>query len=173
MDVKNTEVETTEVQPASTEQPTAVEKIEEQSPAAEIDYATEYAALLEENVRISSDRNNYRKGLLHAKGKKQVDEEELSEDEKIEQLLDRKLAERDDKNKEDKKRELAMKLVKENRELKIALQNRSQVSVGASGSSTKETVTNDTYWSKDQLEYFKKRGLDPNTVKKNIEHKEV
>lgn len=35
-----------------------------------IDYAAEYAALMEENSRIASDRDNYREGLLALKNKK-------------------------------------------------------------------------------------------------------
>ena len=163
-------------QTVAAEQEKAVETT--QSTAAEIDYAAEFEALLAENTKLAADRDNYRKGMLSAKGKlkSEVNEESetLDEDQKLDMLLDRKLAEREDRVKKQREAELAKQLIKQNRELKIALANRSQISTGGSTSSSKETSqVGDSYWSKDQLEYFKKRGLDPNKVKENLESKKV
>ena len=59
-------------------------------------------------------------------------------------------------------------ILKTNQELKVALHNRSQLGNTGQGASTEQGKQGDTYFTPDQLAFFKKRGLDPEKVKANI-----
>lgn len=137
-----------------------------QSPTnAEVDLAAEL-------VKTQQERENYKRGMLKAKGKLPEDDEitpELIEDivsKKVQEALDNKK----DAEYEAREKALTAKLIKENQELKLATQNRSQVSSGtgqgASIDSSPQVKT--TYFSEEQLAELKKRGVDPEKVKENI-----
>ena len=61
------------VKAETTPAPVVVEVVKETSPVATPDYEKEFNALLEENAKIAQDRDNYKKGLLQAKGKLPVE----------------------------------------------------------------------------------------------------
>lgn len=182
-----------------------------QSNAPEIDYEAEYAALLAENERIHSEKENYKKGLLKAKGK--LDDEEESSDiaslvqEEIRKVLphleqtaalgqvetilselaqseaEKKLIKFHFENSVGQVGSIRERLenakliankkaiLKANQELQVALKNKSQPLVNSTfggGSSGNEKEISDNFWSKEQMNYFQKRGLDPNKVKENF-----
>lgn len=150
-----------------------------EAPAAEpsvdssIDLAAEYESLLAENARLATDRDNYRKGMLAAKGKAKAEEptyepEEETEDDRIARKVREVLSQTQTEQARRRQEEIVKQALKENRELKAALQNRSQIS-SAPGSSSKESPeTRDSYFTDEQLAYFKKRGIDPAKVKENL-----
>lgn len=158
-----------QAQNVAAEQPKAVEL--NQSHAAEIDYAAEYEALLEENKRLASDRDNYRKGMLSAKSKLKTmpEPEEGEEADEIDRRIQAALEAREESQKLKRQEEIARNLIKQNRELKVALQNRAQVSSAPSGASDKSSFVKEKYFTDEQLAYFKKRGLDPEKVRTNLE----
>lgn len=167
-DIKAVETEQTAAPAPGVEQ--VSEAPQEQS--QEVDFAAEYEALLAENKRIEAEKENYRRGLLKAKGKV-VDDEPLEEEaEDMESLIERKVQEKlleTQEAKNAKAREAIIeKALKENRELKLSLQTRSQITNSSQGTHNETQEVNDTFFTKEQLEYFKKRNLDPERVKANI-----
>lgn len=128
---------------------------------AEVELSAELEA-----VRIEKD--NYKRGLLKAKGKLPDDEQP-----DLDQLVSQKVAEALESSKasdlERKEKELVDKILQENKELKLARQNREQISTAPQGTgNTGTTSTTDTFFSPEQLAYFKQRKLDPEKVKANI-----
>lgn len=60
-------------------------------------------------------------------------------------------------------------ILKANKELTVALRNRAQIGNTAQGSSTEDgQKQGDTYFTPEQINFFKKRGLDPEKVKANM-----
>lgn len=180
-----------------------------------IDYAAELTALLEENARIARDRDNYRAGLLNAKGKddgvashdggasgddtdaiaqKVIDKvlpalqrttsqdtissvlNELSSDPNEHKLImyhfDNSVASSGTlRERLENAKLIANKktILKANKELKVALQNRSQMGNTSQGASTEDAgQVQNTFFTPEQLAYFAKRKLDPEKVKANI-----
>ena len=198
-------------------------KVEEQpAPAVEEvkpDYKALYEqtvavadSLLDENEKITSDRDNYRKGLLAVKSKQNISDEEIPEENVIQELVKKEISRVMAKSViEDGLRQLSgdpyeQKLIKyhydnsirqsgsspeailadlENakliankgsilktsRELKTALQNRSQISnTSSSGSEKPESVSQ--FFTAEQLKDLKSRGWNDKKIeayKKNLE----
>lgn len=116
---------------------------------------------------VRKEKDNYKRGLLKAKGKLDDDQPNLDE------LVSQKVAEALNASKEaelDKKEQvLVEKVLKENQEMKRALQNREQISSAPQGTGNTGTPsTTDSFFSPEQLAYFKQRKLDPEKVKANI-----
>ncbi len=190
-------------------------KTDQPAPTGEVDYAAELAALVDENTRITRDRDNYRQALLVKKGKKPADDKDESGNdgtvadeiaakvlEKALPLLERSTHEEsissllNDLSSNADERKLILyhfdnsvgtqgslrdrlenaqliankkSILKANSELKVALHNRAQLGNTGHGSNTEDTQkVGDTFFTADQLAYFKKRKLDPETVKANL-----
>ena len=108
--------------------------------------------------------------MLSAKSKlKTMPEPEDDDADDLDKRIQAALEARDEAQKLKRQEEIARNLIKQNRELKVALQNRAQVSSAPSGASDKSSDVKEKFFSDEQLSYFKKRGLDPETVRKNIE----
>ncbi len=148
-----------------------VEKGGEEAVAPEADLLNEFQAVLEENDKLRRDRDNYKRiGLAKKRG--EAVEEPTETEEEIERRAEDRAKEimlaKQSEESEKKQREIALKALKENRELKIALKNRAGIATTPTGTGTgAATVSKDTFWTADQLAYFKKRGLDPEKVKEN------
>lgn len=143
------------------------------TPLVVVDTAPDYEKLLaEKNVALAKakeERENYRRGMLKAKGKlpdsnKSGDEtpglSELVAEEVKAQLLNtteaRLTAERD---------ELNEKILKENRELRIAVANKGGVSNSPVGTGVEATQTpKDQFFSDAQITDLKKRGWDDKKI---------
>ena len=122
-----------------------------------------------ENAKAIEEKENYRKGMLSAKGKlKELKDQgydvgdekpELNEDsivaKVVEQLKPLVAPKQDD---------LKTKVS----ELATALRNRSQVNNSASGTSTEGQEVKKEFFTPEQLEDLKSRGLDPKKVEENI-----
>lgn len=157
------------VEEVVTDAPVTVEGVEETNQVAPPDYEKEFNALLEENARIANDRDNYKKGLLQAKGKLPQDLgiEELDLETLVERKVQDTLLRTKEFQNEQAKQDLIKNIVKENKELKLALQNKGGISRVAGGSSAGSPETKVSAWTPEQIEYFKKRGLSPDKVKDN------
>ena len=133
------------------------------------DYEKEFNALLEENAKIANDRDNYKKGLLAAKGKLPADLD--IEDTDLESLIEKKVQDTLLRTKEfqneQAKQDLIKGILKRNKELELALQSRDGISRVAAGGSTGPMEPKVSNWTLEQIEYFKKRGLNPDKVKEN------
>lgn len=178
-----TDVETTQEASTGTEgtqkaEATPVENVDYEFKLSEVLTAAEQLAL--ENQKLAEERDNYQKGMLAAKkkikalkddgyaiddeddDKSKVVEERLA---KIETLVTQALQQKDKEVDS-----TTAKLNKTISELKVSLANRAQVSSAPSGSGSNLDKPDATpsKWTKEQLEYFKKRGLDPDKVWANL-----
>lgn len=156
-------VETTEAKPAGAE-PTA------------IDYQAELALKDAELAKVKEERENYKKGLLKAKGKLPDSELPGEHEQDLEELVNRKVEEKLLDTREaqiqKEKAELLEKALKENRELRLAAANRAQIPSGSQGSSSETTVEpTGQFFSDAQIAELKKKGWDDKKIealKKNV-----
>lgn len=137
----------------------------------EVDVIAQLAAKDAELAKAREITENYRRAALKAKGKLPADEV-VEDTESIDEIVARKVQEQLLASRETQiareKDDLIISVARENKELKLALKNRGQItSAGASSGSdaTENTVKTETYWSKEQLEALKKRGIDPEKAK--------
>ncbi len=125
---------------------------------------------LNENLnQIAAERENYKKVALSKKGKL-PDEDESGEDleEKVSKIVRETLSGTKEAQLLKEKDQIVKRLNERNKELTVALKNRAQVTTRTGGGSQEETKSDGVnFWEEKQLEYFKKRGLDPNKVKEN------
>ena len=109
-------------------------------------------SLLKENDRLSKDRDNYREGLLKAKGKATENSDaEPTGSEDIKQIV------REEISRQLQNDELAKQKDTVIRELKVALKNRSQVTTSVSGGSSDKVSPSNGVLSPDQVAELKKR----------------
>ena len=100
----------------------------------------DYEAELE---KLRKERDNYKNGLLVAKGKKSLDDFAENEKEDIQELIVKTVEERlnmkNTKAFEEREADLVKKILSENKELKIALRNRAQTTAVSASSKTDTT----------------------------------
>lgn len=130
------------------------------SPAPSDDPMAKLESLLEENKKLARDRDNYRDGLLAMKGKKEVDELDLTDPIQLQSYIDKKLEEKLLAAKEEQStaelESFARELARKNKELATAVVNKTQTPVGGStGEGGMETKT--SYFSPEQVNELKKR----------------
>ena len=140
--------------------------------AATVDeWAAKYAELFEENERLARDRDNYKKGMLSAK-KGGVDGAEI--DRLVEEKVSSKLQELEITKHREEEKAFVQKLMRENKELKLAVQNKpADTPAGSSASSERDEASVAPKFSKEQMAYLKeKRGFtdkDIETLWKNYQ----
>ncbi len=144
----------------------------------EVDYEAVLAQKDKELSEVKQERENYRKGMLKAKGKLPEEEEsDNSTPEGMEALIDRKVQEKFLSTREAQlqaDKDAAIKaLAKRNKELETALKNRGQVtSPSAAGSNQdRQEGKTDTYFSNEQISALRAKGYDDakiETLKKNM-----
>lgn len=119
-----------------------------------------------EIAKLTEEKDNYKRGMLKAKGKPAKDEEEDEDaDEDIDTKIDRKVNERllDTKisNAQADKDELLKKALARNKELETAIKNRSQISTSGQGSGSESKLTpKDAILSEEKIKQFKGMGWD-------------
>jgi len=144
----------------------------------EVDYEAILAEKDAELAKISQEKDNYRKGLLKAKGKIPEDyQSDADEPETTEALIDRKVREAILSTKEAQlqveKDQTISALIKRNREVETALKNRGQISssAGEGSNQDKPEGKKDNYFSNDQISALRAKGYDDakiETLKKNM-----
>lgn len=131
---------------------------------SEVDYEAVLKQKDQEIEQVRKEKENYRKGMLKAKGKIPDDSSGDDEIENMEALIDRKVTERFLSTKEAQlqaEKDNALKAVlKRNKELEVALKSRGQIlDTSASGANLdRPEVKTDTYFSKDQIQALKAKG---------------
>lgn len=177
----------TETVEAKVEIAVAQPKIEETSTqnTQEVDYEAELAKKDAELAKTRQERENYRKGMLKAKGKIPDEDDNSSNDEDLDAKIDRKVQERLLETSEARiqadKDALIQSMAKRNRELTIAIRNRGQISDGTGQGSnqdkapgrTDNTLSNDQIaslkskgWSDKKIEEFKRNLTKGNGIPK-------
>jgi hypothetical protein len=130
----------------------------------------DYEAVVVALTQAESDRDNYRKGLLKAKGKLPDEQSDEGDDDKMRRIVAEELAKTQVFQLQAKKDEIVKKALKENKELKVALKNRTQIANNAGGASQAEAEVKVESLPKDLLEYAKKRNLDPAKLAANMKN---
>jgi outer membrane protein TolC len=139
-------------------------KVEVETKVDETDWEAKYLETQANLDKVAAERENYKKGMLAAKGKSDDDE---SEEDKIARIVEEKLQGSTEAQLLKQKDEIAKRALQENKELKVALKNRTQIgaSAGQGGGQGGDVKTD--FWTPEQLAYFKKRGIDPEKAKEN------
>lgn len=130
-----------------------------------IDLADALEQSLERERKLEEERDNYKKGLLKAKGKDTGDYSDLSEDERINAAVARALA--DSKFAEEKKvqEENTKQLIRRVKELEAASAAKSQMaSSGIGGSNETVFKVGDNMLSEDQTQALRNKGWDDNKI---------
>lgn len=131
------------------------------APVTEVDYEALLAKKDAELEIVRAKKDQYKKGILRAKGKLP---EEDNTPEELDALIDRKVQEKLLSTQEAQiqaEQSLIIKnLAKRNKELEVALKNRSQITqASAPGSNNdKPEVTTDSYFSNEQIQALKAKG---------------
>jgi uncharacterized Zn finger protein len=119
--------------------------------------------------RVAAERENYKKVALAKKNKISDGDDGETEDERIARIVAEQLQTSTEAKLLKEKEDIAQRALKENKELKVALQARSQIGTssaqGGGQGTTMETKVD--FWTSDQLAYFKKKGIDPEKAKEN------
>jgi len=162
MEPTNTAVETNENLAANSQ--TGVKTTDSHAP--ENDPEAKIATLIAENERLANDRDNYRKGMLAAKGKIETEDLDLSDPTQLASYVKKQVDEQLNASKYDQSREeltnYAKELARKNKELALALQNRTGMTSTGQGSGASSKTS---YFSEDQLAEFKKRGWSDEKIK--------
>lgn len=139
------------------------------------DYEAVLIAKDAELKQISTERDNYRRGMLKAKGKLSEDEDEKNVEGGIElmrQIAREEVLATRESILSAEKDVLIKKIARENSELKLAMKNKSQVSNASQGASNEDKITvKDNILTDTQLKDLKTRGFDDKMVerfKKNL-----
>lgn len=88
--------------------------------------------------RIDKEKDNYRRGILKAKGKLPDDPNEESPEDTMRRIAREELLNTQSAQAQASKEELVKKMAKENSELKLALKNRTNITVPSGGSAGSE-----------------------------------
>lgn len=150
--------------------------VETKTEGAVTSESVDYKAILEETqaqlIKIDAEKENYRKGMLKAKGKPADDYgEEDSEDidEKFRRIAREELLKTQESQLIAKRDDTLKNVLKQNEELRLALKNRASVGTAtASGSNQEKNEVKDTFFTDAQLAELKRKGLDPAKVKANM-----
>ena len=137
------------------------EKVVTPQETTEVDYEKLLADKDTELNIVREKKEQYRKGLLKAKGKLPEDDDlEESLDDKVSRLVKEQILSTRESQVQAEKDALVTTLAKKNKELTLALKNRSQVTdTSASGSNQdKPDVKVDSFFSKEQISSFKAKG---------------
>ncbi len=142
---------------------------------SQVDFAAIMAAKDEELAKVKLEKENYRKGLLKAKGK--IPDVEVTDDDTTETqeemtrriVREEQLAGQEAQLSAEKDAALAA-IIKQNQELRLAMKSQNAVgSGGVSGNQAKNEIKVTTdFFSAEQLADLKKRNLDPEKVKANL-----
>jgi hypothetical protein len=142
---------------------------------SEVDYEAELAKKDAEIAKINADKENYRKGLLKAKGKIPDEDDNSSNegediDSKVKRLVQEQLLATKEAQAIAEKENLVKDLARKNKELTLALKNRGQVTStsGQGSNQDRPEVKTDSVFSEAQLAALKAKGLNPEEVKNNL-----
>lgn len=129
----------------------------------------QFVELEAEKTRIAVERENYRKGMLKAKGKLPDDETDiLPEDDRVRAIFREEMLNTQEAKIAEQNSNLVKSLLKKNEEMATALKNRTQMTPSGGNSSGGGASPENRFWTPEQEANLKARGLDPEKVKQNI-----
>lgn len=120
-------------------------------------------------LKLTTERENYKKGMLKAKGKVKEGEEDPEEsvDEKVARLVDERLLDTQFAQAQREKDDLIKKALERNKELETALKNRTGIVTAGGGSgSEQKLLPKDPVLSEEKLKQLKALGWDDKKIEK-------
>ncbi len=163
------------------EEKKAVEAKDAEAAAAKANEPTELEKALTEKdaeiAKLSAERNNYKKGMLKAKGKLDKDGNPIEEpkediDEMVSRLVEEKMLDTQWITAQKEKDDIIKKALARNKELETAIKNRSQISTADAGTGSTTTFTvKDSVLTDEKLAKLKAMGWDEKKIelyKKNL-----
>lgn len=156
------------------------ETVAEIAPAqsTEVDYEAVLAQKDAEIAKVREEKENYRKGMLLAKGKIPGDYQVDNGDPEDQESMTRRIVQETMLSTKEAQlhaeKDLALKAVlKQNKELQTALKNRGQISSGSSEGSNQDKPEGkkDNYFSNEQIASLRAKGYDDKKIellKKNM-----
>ena len=163
-----TKVEAAAAQPETVVTPTTTE----------VDYEAKLAEANAKIAKISEEKENYRKGMLKAKGKLPDEDDNSSNgeediDSKVKRLVQEQLLQTQEAQAQAEKDMLIADMAKKNKELTLALKNRGQISTatGQGSNEDKPEVKVEKTLSTDQIASLKAKGWSDKKIeefKKNL-----
>lgn len=138
----------------------------------EVDYEAELARKDAELAEIRNEKENYRKGMLKAKGKLPVEEDVDSQipeeglDSKVKRIVQEQLLATKEAQAQANKDKFIADMAKKNKELTLALKNRVQVTSpsGIGSNQEKPEGKADNFFSNDQIATLKAKGYDDKKI---------
>lgn len=154
------------------EETNAVEtNVEAAAPVQEVDYEALLAEKDAEIAKIATEKDNYRKGLLKAKGKIPEDyqmetDEPEDADARTRRIVQETLLSTKEAQLQSEKDQALKAVLKRNKELEIALKNRNQITnPSADGSNQdKPEGKKDNYFSNEQITALRAKGYDDKKI---------
>lgn len=146
-----------------------VKKEDAGASAAGVDLAETLSKTLEQLAKAESDRDNYKTGLLKAKGKAGDDGVDADADDfqdKVAQAVKLALADSEVVKNAEAAKTLTEQVIRRNRELETAMANKSQGATGGGTSSESKMVVGDNQLSQDQITSLKARGWDDTKIER-------
>jgi len=155
----------TEVKKEGGEASTTTEVVEKKEVEATttqdgINLAETLEKTLEKLTQAETERDNYKRGMLKAKGKTTDEEDDADEDleTRIANKIKADLLAGDELKTRKEAAELTQQLIKRNKELEIAMQNKAQIGSGGTGPSTETPFkVGDNILSETQIAALKAR----------------
>jgi hypothetical protein len=131
-----------------------------------VDFADALEKALERAEKAEKDRDNYRTGMLAAKGKNQAGAEGETDDERIARLVLEKLAEDQRTNSDSEIKKLVPQILRRNKELETAMQAKQAAGTTAAGGGSTDTTPkpSDNMLSDAQMTALKARGWDDKKI---------
>ena len=163
----------TETQTVETKVETAVTQpqTETVTQTTEVDYEAKLAEVNAKLAQTETEKENYRKGMLKAKGKLPDDDDTSSNDEDIDAKIERKvqeklLATREAQLQADKDKVIS-DMAKKLKETTLALKNRGQISTSSGQGSNEDRpkVEGASYFSTEQITALKAKGWSDEKIK--------
>ncbi len=133
------------------------------------DLQAKYEALEAEKTQIEAEKDNYRRGMLKAKGKVEDDDTQLEdEDERVRRIIREENARSNSTRIAEEQKQIVQTLLAKNKELAHALKNKPGTGSGSGAGESVDTEVKDNFFSVEQLAEIKAKGLDPAKVKANF-----
>lgn len=129
------------------------------------DYEAQIKALEDEKARLIEEGANYKVAYLKGKSKSAEVPEDESEDDRVRRIAREELANSRLTAIDREQVELAAKALKENKELKLALQNKADVPASV-GSHSEGQPVKDTLVTSEQMAAFKQRGWSEKDIER-------
>lgn len=118
-----------------------------------------------ELAKIREERDNYKKGMLKAKGKLEDDDDQEDIEAKIERMVSEKILATREAELIKEKDDVIKALARKNAELTTALKNRSQISTGTgAGTNTEAQPVSDNVLSAEQIKSLKAKGWSDDKI---------